>query len=252
MNVQAHLAGLFNRLLPELLSIKPQWVKLENGICIRVDSKHTLDALVELFITQPYSTALSLAERLDVVVDVGANRGLFALLVCYFARKRGHPDPHILCVEAATENFHCLQRHIHVNSLEKSVESVQGAVTGQRSGVVQFYYSPRLHGMGSITKYRRLTTQTVPVVDLAKFLMDVPRIDLMKIDIEGSEQAVIEEYPEVFAKVQVLVVEFHLKQVNYNRCKEKLAGSGLLLSHRTFEFKDRLCVDVFVRSENQA
>ena len=238
-----------SRLLPEPLRIKPIWIELGSGIRILIDSELTLKAFIEIFLTpQEYTTALSLPPQLDVVVDIGANRGLFTLLVCDYLRKTGSTYPQVFCIEPAKENYRCLERHIKANSLTGNSVLVHGAVTGQRNGVVQLQYYPDSHGMSVVVNKRRLTTQAVKSIDLAKLLNDIPRVDLLKMDIEGAEQAVIEQYPDVLDKVQVLVAEFHLKKVDYEKCKSSLADSGLLFHSCTYSFQDRLRVDIFVRS----
>lgn len=243
------LANLWYRILPEALHVRPIWVTLNSGIRICIDAKLTLDCFVELFITQPYVLALDLLQKdIDVVVDLGANRGLFPLFVSHYCHQRARSEkPRFVCVEAAESNFRALMRHVHENSLTDRVVPVRGAVCGRRSGTVQFYYSPRAHGQGVISNSKRFTTQGVPVIDLAEFVT-APKVDLLKIDIEGSEQGFLEEYPDILEKTQVLVGEFHLEQIDYARCKALLREAGLSLYSRTFQFEDRLCVEIYTRS----
>ena len=84
-------------------------------------------------------------------------------------------------------------------------------------------------------------------VVVAKFV-DVPRIDLLKLDIEGAEESFLTEYPEILAKTQVLLGEFHLKEIDYALCWETLEKSGLSFHSRTFEFEDKLYVDIYTRN----
>ena len=142
-------------------------------------------------------------------------------------------------------NFERLKDHVIVNGLKEHVTLVQGAVYGRRTGSVGFYYSAGFHGMGVITG-KRLTTRSVPVVDLEKRIQS-PFIDILDMDIAGSEQAVLEEYPEILEKTRVLIVEFHLKQIDYAQCKDVLKKHGLHFHSRAFQFKDKLCADIFSR-----
>ena len=144
-------------------------------------------------------------------------------------------------------NFLGLKRHIDKNSLTDSVKKAQGVACGKRTGFVDFYYAPRTHGMGTIINMRKLTTRKVPVIDVANFA-DVPRIDLLKLDIEGAEESFLIEYPDILKKTQVLIGEFHLKEIDYTLCQETLEKSGLSFNCRTFEFEDKLCVDIYARN----
>lgn len=233
-------------MLPEPLHFKPVWITLDSGVKVCIDSQLTLEMFAELFVTQPYVSALELAPNGKCILDLGANRGLFLLFVAHYFRKRGWDVPKFICVEAVKFNANRLLQNVSANSLDKNVTLLEGVVCERRSGTVDFYFSSRFHGMGSISKTKRLTTQSVPVIDLSKYI-DSPVIDVLKIDIEGAEQSVLESYQDILAKTRVLVGEFHLKDINYEHCKSLLQCSGLLFSHRTFEFEDKLVVDVFAR-----
>ena len=246
-SLREKLHNLCLRLLPEPLAISPQRITLSSGIQIDLDSKLSLDNFAEIFITKPYAPALDLLPRVDFVADLGAARGLFLLYALHRLRERGQADtPRFVCVEAARENLARLNRQIQLNSLTGQGVAVHGAVSGQRTGLVHFYYHPRGHLMGLIVKNRRLTTRTVPIVDLARIL-DAPRIDLLKMDIEGAEEAVLQEYPDVLRKTEVLVAEFHLHQVDYAHCRAALEESGMIFYRRTFSLEDKLCVDVYAQ-----
>jgi FkbM family methyltransferase len=233
------------RHLPET-GFSHSWVTLDSGVKVCIDSRSTLEIFAELFVSQPYGPALEFREPPRLVVDLGAHRGLFMLYVLHQLRKRKCEDPRFVCIEAASDNFRALERHIRGNDLATSVHAVLGAVCGRRSGTVELYYAPNAHGMATLVRKGRLTTQRVPVVDLSKEVAG-RRIDLLKIDIEGSEQDFFEEYEDVLAKTQVLVAEFHLKQVVYARCRLKLEKAGLEYSRRCFEVEDKLVVEVFRR-----
>ena len=241
---------MISRFIPEALAISPAWVTLDSGLKVCIDSKLSLECFVELFLTQPYTPAFDILTSYNVIVDVGANRGMFLLSALNYLRKQGLKTPQFYCVEAAKPNFLGLKRHIDANSLTDSVVMAQGAVCGKRNGFVNFYYSPRAHGMGTIINRKRLISRKVPVIDLATFI-DAPRIDLLKLDIEGAEEGFLAEYPEVLAKTQVLVGEFHLKEVDYPLCRKYLEERGLFFYRRTFQHEEKLCVDIYARKKTR-
>ena len=240
------LNNMMDRVLPEALHFKPVWITLDSGVRVCIDSQLTLEMFAELFITQPYVSALELAPNGKYILDLGANRGLFLLFVAHYFRKHGWATPKFVCVEAVKSNAKRLLQNVAANSLDKNVTLLEGVVCERRAGTVNFYFPPRAHGMGSISETKRLTTRPVPVIDLSKYI-DSPIIDVLKIDIEGAEQSVLQSYPDILAKTRVLVGEFHLKEIDYDHCKSLLRHSGLMFSHRTFAFEDKLVVDVFAR-----
>ncbi len=169
----------------------------------------------------------------------------------HFLLKQRSEPPKFYCIEAAEPNFIRLRRHIVENSLTGIVNPVFGAVCGKRAGFVNLYYSPLAHGMGTVVNKRKLTTKKVSVIDLKRIVTSA-KIDLLKIDIEGSEEEFMKEYPDILAKTQVLVGEFHLKEIDYAECQLSLNKSGLYFFNRTYEFEDKLCVDIYVRNKEKA
>lgn len=236
------------RFFPEALMLAPIDVVLDSGVRLRIDSRLSLDMFVELFVAQPYLQALDEAGKIEFAVDLGANRGFFLLFVHHHLRRRGQIEPpEFVCVEAAPRNFKALKRHIAMNGFEHNVVAVEGAVCGKRSGSVEFYYTPRFHGMAGIVEKRGWFTRRVPAVNLSYWVSN-RRIDVLKVDIEGAEESFLTEYADILARTRVLVAEFHLKEVDYSRCRVILERSGLDFVQRTFEFQDVLCVEVYRRS----
>lgn len=235
----------WRRIFPDALQRAPVWYEFPSGIGVRIDSVETLSILIELFAVQPYAAALDLSAPSRCVVDLGAHRGLFVLFACHHLRAKGGPDPQFVCVEADRRNLVHAGRQLSANGLDRNVRLVHGAVAGQRQGEVDFYVHPRFHGRGHIQAAPRWTTRVVPVVDLAR---EIPfdRIDLLKIDVEGAEQSVFQEYPDLLARTRVLVAEMHLQRIDHSLCRKILEGSGLRYQQCTFQWRD-IRVEIYAR-----
>ncbi len=250
MSVGYKLSGIrlnpFPRLIPEPLQIRPVWYTLDSGIKVCIDSQVTLRLFLELFLQQPYAAALEAACPSQYIVDLGSNRGLFMLFAYHYLRTHGQDDPQFLCVEPARENLRQARHHVEVNGLQNHVVLIQGAVTGKRDGWVNFYYHPRIHQNAQVVSTKRWTTRRVQVIDLGQ-AVTFPRIDLLKMDVEGSEQSILQQYPDILAKTRVLVAEFHLDEVNHQHCRDILAMNGLLFQRRTSECKNKFCIEVYAR-----
>jgi FkbM family methyltransferase len=236
------------RFAPDPLAMRPQVLTLSSGVRVKIDSRLSLDLFVELFVTQPYNKALELTTNPKMVLDLGANRGFFSLSALHFLIERGEGrETQFVCVEAARQNVRRLQDHALLNASLGQLNPVHGAVCGDRSGTAHFYYAPQAHGMGQVLASPRITTTEVPIVDVSA-LTGNATIDVLKLDIEGSEQEFLEGYPDLLERTGVLVGEFHLKAIDYGRCRELLEANGLRFVTRTFAHGDELCVDVFERS----
>jgi hypothetical protein len=55
----------------------------------------------------------------------------------------------------------------------------------------------------------------------------VPRLNLIKCDIEGAEEIFIPNYPELLRKTDAIVVEFHHTGIDYEQCLRSLKEAGL-------------------------
>jgi len=132
------------------------------------------------------------------VVDVGANSGYHALIG---ARLVGS-DGHVLAFEPATGPFNKLRRNLALNSFRNLL--IEQAALGTRPGRAVIYPSavPNNDGLGSLLPgpYRSVVGENVSVTTLDRVVERLPggKVDLVKVDVEGSEG-------DVFAGAQTLL-----------------------------------------------
>ena len=141
------------------------------------------------------------------IVDCGANVGLASL---YF--KRRYPEARVTAFEADPAIAAVLRGNLRRNGCE-DVEVVEAAVwtgdgtvefcrEGADSGTIQAFAS----GLSGVRA-------TVPSVRL-KRLLDAEPVDLLKLDIEGGEEAVLRDCREALAGIRALVLDLHEFDVN--------------------------------------
>src|SRR5262249_8075985 len=132
---------------------------------------------------------LSRIPREGVYLDVGANIGAIALPV---ARQR--PDVRVICVEADPDMAEVLRRNVANNALPNV--SVAECLAGPCSKeAVRFYTAPLdKFGMGSIGPQFDRPSVLLRQVALDELLddMGVDHVDVMKLDVEGSELGVLQ------------------------------------------------------------
>jgi FkbM family methyltransferase len=125
------------------------------------------------------------------VLDIGAHVGCHALLA---ARLVG-PEGKVYAFEAAPDNFALLQKNIALNGY-RNILPVPKAVA-EKTGTVTFCLSPEGNDRNSIYASSRAgelkKTLEVPAVSLDDFLEQEgwPKIDFVKIDVEGAEPLVL-------------------------------------------------------------
>ncbi len=141
----------------------------------------TLYIYKEIFVDRCYD--LILDQSAPVILDIGANSGLFALRL-----KQLYPSAKIACYEPFPPNFAQLQNTIALNKLD-SVTPLQKAV-GARAGHAKLFIHKRNMGGHSFFAGEALNTDhvDVEVVDLPSILGDLRQdVDLLKLDCEGAE-----------------------------------------------------------------
>ena len=158
------------------------------------------EAFRQIFLHRYYDHDLGQPEK---ILDLGGYCGYSA--VAFSAR---FPDASIAAVEPHPENFARLARNVEMNRLR--VRTFQAAATVADGPVRLFLGGGMTHGL-SPTSYS--TGQAIDVDGLSvptileKLGWD--RVDLLKIDIEGSEQALFRARQPWLASVQTIIGEYH-------------------------------------------
>lgn len=136
------------------------------------------------------------------ILDCGANVGLASL---YF--KRLHPGARITAYEADPSLFAMLDANLARNGAA-DVERVHAALWTS-TGTLTFQCEGSDSGMiGSLPGAVDGTSTSVPSLRLHDVLAREP-IDLMKLDIEGAEDAVLDDCADVLHQVRAIVMDLH-------------------------------------------
>ena len=155
----------------------------------------------EIFIQQIYRVNLTNPDPL--IIDVGANIGISTL---YFCKK--HPNAKILAFEASKKCFPWLTNNT------KKYQNISCFNVALGEGEYVYFYEPKNRiGFGSSIFRSRVGNEykksKVRTDRLSNYLNG--NVDLLKIDIEGSEFFVIEDLYDnhKLSLVQIVVMEFH-------------------------------------------
>ncbi|MFQ5655201.1 MAG: FkbM family methyltransferase [Planctomycetota bacterium] len=158
-----------------------------------------------IFLREEYRLDLLPSRPLGVVVDVGANVGLFSARIAPRARR-------ILAVEPISENFRRLER----NTRElPHVERIRAAVAG-KTGPIRLLKAVGGSGSGRHSLYSSgvtgKDTEEVPAYSLEDLLLrhGVEACDLLKLDCEGAEYEILLEAPEsTLSSIERIHMEYH-------------------------------------------
>lgn len=123
------------------------------------------------------------------VIDVGANEGLFTL----FCRKRVGAAGRVIAIEPSERELRQLRENLRINGFAdvEIIPSAIGARTGQAQlGIAELDHAG-FNALGAVAapwvKLVGRSAVTVTTLDVLAETRHWPRIDLIKMDIEGSE-----------------------------------------------------------------
>lgn len=165
----------------------------------------TTDLLVleQVFLDREYHIGPVAPESIEYIVDLGSNIGVTAM---FWAQR--YPKARMVLVEPDPDNFQLLKRN--TAAFQDRCTLLNVAVSDRR-GSTSFFRSDREYGH-SILKTDdcvseiQVTTLTVSdILDEAGF----PRVDLLKMDIEGGEQIVMPTIGMWQATPRHLIAELH-------------------------------------------
>lgn len=140
------------------------------------------------------------AARAPKILDVGANIGLFGV----FALSRW-PDAQITAYEPEPSNRRVLCQTVAANGLGRRW-TVVGAAVSNTPGQLRFV--PGLGAEAHIATTGEARTITVPTVDL--FTQDGDGVDLIKMDIEGGEWAILTDPRLATLAARAIRLEWHV------------------------------------------
>lgn len=161
--------------------------------------KQDVTTLFQIFFTKEYKIEFEKAP--ECIIDCGANIGLSAV---YFASE--FPGATILAIEPDEDNFRILEKNVapysNIIALKKAIwhrkAFVETIDTGGGGWAIQTKETESGTGIEGVTVQE--------LMDAYHF----PRIDILKIDIEGAEEQLFSEnYDSWLGKTACIAIELH-------------------------------------------
>lgn len=198
-----------------------------------------VELVVELWLEQAYTRGGFYSPRAgDVVVDAGANVGLFSIWLA----RRG-PGARVVALEPFAENFAQLQANLRVAGLgpdrveprRMALGAAVGAGTMVAVGDRSLDHTLRLGDGEGLGDGGAEAGDAIPVVPLAG-LLDLARADrlaLLKVDVEGSERDAFETVDRAtLERFDRIAIEYHdnLRPGTLALLKDRLAATHVVES----------------------
>lgn len=173
-----------------------------------------------------YLDSSLISNKPSIIVDVGANIGIFSLMA-------GHafPDATIYAIEPENENFEQLLKNIKLNNLQniKPIRAIVSNTTSKKT-----LYLSKFNSAHSTSFIKNTETQDVDSITLKS----INKIDILKVDAEGSEYEIFSDY---IPDCNYIVLEVHEKEgcserdlINKFRSKYKIYREPALYKLKRF------------------
>jgi len=156
----------------------------------------------EIFYREYYRFESS-SDKQKIIVDCGANIGLSAH---WFLRE--YSNAKVYCFEPDPIVFAKLSNNLNSRSSNR-VQLLNEAVY-TREGVLSFQPDGKDGGM--LTDEANGNNIQVKSIDFNSFLSMFEKVDMLKIDIEGAEKALIPHIANQLNKVENLFIEYHQRE----------------------------------------
>jgi FkbM family methyltransferase len=161
-----------------------------------------------------------------VILDCGSNIGMAILFF-----KALYPDAEITAFEPAPWACEAIEETIRANALRDV--TLHNAALAELEGTLELFHDPSHPGSAVMSVFReRMSGETVrvPAVRLSRFV--TKPVDFLKLDVEGSELAVLRDLVATGSidQVRQMVIEFHHHmsptQDNLSECLAILEANG--------------------------
>lgn len=201
---------------------------LRSGLTWSMESEFDLHVFNEIFVNLEYESAFiwPMGVRYDgpyQIVDLGANVGYFTLYAADFFLRHGYAF-HITAIDASRSNTETMMRRFRAQPTAGLVGNVtiKQALVGMMAGQAPFEENQN-HAVNGIYPDGVLMPYT-PVADL----IPLGSIDILKVDVEGCEQMLLECQGNIFRRSDTVIMEIHNDRVDPMACRRMLYDYGLV------------------------
>lgn len=190
-----------------------------------------IGTLLEVHIAKTYHKHPDFTPRPgNVVVDVGANIGEYAIPAAKAAGNKGT----VIALEPNPQAFSLLEQNLLLNK-QKNIQAIKKAVYS-RKGKIKMYTHPGSNVFDSVNPIFASYYPT-EAVTLDAIAGTLKKIDLVKMDIEGGEFLALKGAHRVLQRKPRLIIELH-GQANRNNVERLLRKYQYCLVHELQRSKE--------------
>lgn len=174
------------------------------GIKIKLRVHSTdLMAFTHVWLLREYEREGFKIDSKDIVIDIGAHIGLFALFASQFCK-----DGMIYCFEPVKENYELLISNLRLNNI-KNVKPHNIAISNKTGTVTIFLNTDESGHSMYVSSEKFVTVQSNSLKNVIDS-NEIKKCHFAKIDCEGEEYEIINSLPEdYFERIQKMCIEYH-------------------------------------------
>jgi len=197
------------------LRLRPLTRSFSSGTIVEVSGLESLFLCDEVFQRETYRKAVSLSGEVNTVGDLGCNAGFFC---CYLRHYFGRTNFRGIGIDANPAILKDAGRNLGLNNL-KDIRLLNGLVGGAKETSQKFYvYASHLGSSqflqaetGRLEKggWKEIEVPVLTLSEIWKTSHGGEPIDLLKVDIEGSEGKLLLADPDLFQLTKCIVLEWH-------------------------------------------
>lgn len=142
-----------------------------------------------------------------IIFDLGAHIGGFCLNAALYPNVK-----HVYAFEPGKESYNLLVENIKLNSLESIITPVNKAIWSHSKGI---YFKKT--GVSATYQANEQGEEKIETATLKEAMQGITLVDILKIDVEGSEYEIFKTLGDDFKKIKVIIGEYHCdrKEGNY-------------------------------------
>lgn len=210
----------------------------------------SIDTYIEIFRNKAHMKLSQFKPKnCSSVLDIGANEGFYSIYM-----RQWNPRIQILSVEPVPSAFEILQLNLKANGFQ-DIQAIYSAV-GDRNHPVEMEVYPHVSSISAenigLAKRpwvnpERIRRIEVPMKTLPSLFhtYHLNTIDVLKLDVEGSEMKILQSSQGVLKRIKKLVVEWHTPELR-EECKHFLRNQNFKLLH---EERRRIGDSYFINKE---
>jgi FkbM family methyltransferase len=183
-------------------------LKNEDGVFFMLDANDWITRIILKegnYEQGSVSLAKNILKKGGYFIDIGANFGLFACSVATFNK-----DTEVIAIEPNYKIIHRLTNNIRLNGLEGKVKIINTAVS-KKNQFVSLEQTALDNAGTTVTRINKNAQLSILSCSLEFILREYNclEIDLVKIDVEGNEFDILQNFPFGDYKIKNIILEFN-------------------------------------------